>query len=42
MSSNPKLTQARLSNLAKLDADEQTDSTTRNALQKTVKELVKK
>ena len=42
MSSNPKLTKARLSNLAKLDAYEPTDSTTRNVLQNTVKELYKK
>ena len=42
MSSNPKLTKARLSNLAKLDAYEPTDSTTRNVLQQTVKELYKK
>ena len=42
MSSNPKLTKARLSNLAKLDAYEPTGSTTRNVLQNTVKELFRK
>ena len=42
MSSSFKLPKARSSNLAKLEAYELTDSTTRNVLQATVKDLSKK
>ena len=42
MSSKPKLSKARSPNLAKLEAYEPTDSTTRNVLQNTVKELYNK
>ena len=42
MSPNPKLTKARFSNLAKLDAYEQTDSTTRNVLQNAAKAIYTK